>query len=189
MAGHVGPRPEAGQVRHLRQALGEHVEIAPGQPPVGGKRLGGDEEQLAAPGQLLVAQGQEPAHVDQPVLLHAGHAAVRKTEGRLGDLPRAPVPDLERPLRPQPGVLGEAGCVQEQGHPALLAYPAHRSEVAHGRRLPATAVVGDGHECHLALFPRHEGDRLDHIDPARLHDGDPSDTRTLAVPNDRLLAY
>ena len=67
-------------------------------------------------GHVVVVQGQEAADVDQGVLLGAHGAAVGVAEELARDLLDAPVllPGLA-PLD-EPGVLGEAGAVQEERH-------------------------------------------------------------------------
>jgi hypothetical protein len=103
-------------VQHLLEALGHRLEVATGQPAVGRVALGEDQQVRRPADQLLVAQQQHAADVDDAVLLGADRApsarsnisrTMSRTGGRLARLA----------LLDEPGVLGEAAGVEEEGQP------------------------------------------------------------------------
>ena len=72
-------------VEDFVQADGDGLEVAARQAAVGRKALGDDQEVSGLQGQGVVVDGQEPAHVDDGVLLGAHGGAVHQGEHLLDD--------------------------------------------------------------------------------------------------------
>jgi hypothetical protein len=112
------------------------------RPAVGRKALADNEVVLDPLGQGVVVEGDEPADVDQGVLLAAHGRAVRVGEHLLGDLEDALLGVVLLPLLDEPGVLGEAAGVQEERNVVMGADLARLFDVLEGYRLAAAAVIG-----------------------------------------------
>ena len=105
----------------LLDALGDGLEVAPGEPAVGGKALGQDQHVAARLGEGVVVAGEPPADVGERVLL----GTHRHPVGERGHLPHD-VGDVATglallALADEPGVLCEAAGVEEQGQAVAVA--------------------------------------------------------------------
>ena len=141
------PVAEVVVVDHLAQALGDRLEVAAGEPAVGGEALGEDEEVAAALGQVVVVHGEPAADVGEAVLLGAHRHAV----GERGHLPH----DVARRSRSDcPGSrsrMNQAFSAKRQasrnsGTPWRVADRPDAAQVLQRDGLAAAGVVRDGHE-------------------------------------------
>ena len=135
-------------VEDLLHALGDTFEVVRAEAAVRAETFGGDEVGFAALREFGVVEPDERAHRGDAVLLEAGDAAVGECEGLTRDFTRGPVLERLFALDDQPGVLREAGRVEEERHAAGAAKAARLGQVRHRHRLPAAAVVGDGDQHH-----------------------------------------
>ncbi len=133
-------------VDHLAQALGDRLEVAAGEAAVGREALGEDEEIAALLGQAVVVHRQPAADVGEAVLLRAHGHAVGQRGDLAHDLGHAPVALAGLAGLDEPGVLGEAAGVEEEGHAVAVADRADPAQVLQAHRLAAAGVVGDRHE-------------------------------------------
>jgi hypothetical protein len=93
---------------------------------------------------------EQAADVDQAVLLGGDGRAVGEVEHLTDDVARGLALELGLALADEPGVLGEAARVEEEGELVAIADPAHLADVLEADGLSAAGVVGDGHH--------HQGD-------------------------------
>ncbi len=131
-------------VQAFIQTGGHRVQVAPGQPAVGGEALAQDQLVLDVLEEILVAHGQEAADVDQGVFLGAHPGAVGQAEHLAGDIEHGGVRIASFPLVDEVGVLGEPAAVDEEGDLEFVVDLRHRADVGHRDRLSAAGVVGDG---------------------------------------------
>src|SRR5205085_12599958 len=96
------------------------LEVVAREAAIGRKSFSEDQEIPAPLRPLVAVHGEESADIRQAVLLGRHRTAVGQTEHLAGDLARreAAVPFFA--LLDEPGVLGEAACVQEQRLPVAI---------------------------------------------------------------------
>ena len=135
--------PEIVLVHHLRETLGDCLEVTAREPPVRREALGEDQHVAALLGQGVVVHRQPAADVGQPVLLRRHGHAVRQPADLLDDVDdRAMLlPRLAR--LDEPRVLREPAGIEEQRFAAAIAHLADRPQVCEAHRLPAARVVRD----------------------------------------------
>ena len=144
----VGDRPypvaQVVMVGALGQALGDRLQVAAGEPAVGGEALGEDFQGAALLGQAVVVEGQPAADVGQGVLL----GRHRHPVGQGGHLPDdagdrdvgvAGLDGLD-----EPRVLREPARIQEQRLAVPVTDVADGPDVGQADRLAAAGIVRHG---------------------------------------------
>eukprot|EP00414_Alexandrium_minutum_P000745 CAMPEP_0113820318 /NCGR_PEP_ID=MMETSP0328-20130328/1180_1 /TAXON_ID=39455 /ORGANISM="Alexandrium minutum" /LENGTH=513 /DNA_ID=CAMNT_0000788253 /DNA_START=214 /DNA_END=1753 /DNA_ORIENTATION=- /assembly_acc=CAM_ASM_000350 len=139
---------EVALVEDLLYSNGQCFQIPTGQPSIRRKAFGQDLDVL----NLLrnrsqpMAQRKESAYVSEGVLLHGHERPVEEPEHLPGDLPAGLAALSLLALLDEPGVLREAGAVDEERHAELVRQPPQRPHVLHAHRLSASRVVGHGED-------------------------------------------
>ena len=107
-----------GEIERLVEADRDRFEVASGQPAVGRKALGQDEQLLLVPRHGVVVGAQEAADVGHAVLLRAHRAAVGEREHLARDVEEREVGEARLARLDEVGVLGEAAGVEIERHAA-----------------------------------------------------------------------
>ncbi|CAB4834498.1 unannotated protein [freshwater metagenome] len=140
------------RVDHFCQTLGDGLQIASGEPAVGGEALGEDQHVAALHGECVVVHRQPAADVGHPILLGAHRHPVGERADVAHDVDDRAILLTLFTFVDEPRVLGKSAAVQEQRQVVLVAHGTHGAQVGQRHRLAATGVVGDGDE--------HDGDVL-----------------------------
>ncbi len=139
----------------LVQTYCQSVHVATRHAAVGNEALVHNAEHLAAAPQLLVAECDEAAHVDNGVLLRRHGHDVGIREHLAYDLLDRLIGVALFARLDEVCVLGEAGRVDLQTHAVAVAQLRYLADVGHRYGLSAGRVVRDGqHDCRYALLGR-----------------------------------
>ena len=108
-------------VDDLAQALGDRLEVAPGEAAVGREALGEDQQVAALLGQRVVAHREPAADVGEAVLLGAHRHAVGEGRHLAHDVGDRTVGLARLAGLDEPRVLGEPAGVEEERHAVAVA--------------------------------------------------------------------
>ena len=126
------------------QTLRDGVKVASGQAAVGWEALGLDQPGPGLSRQIIVVQGQPAADIGEAVLFCAHGHAVSAGETVAHDVGDRTVALARLPLFDEPGVLGEAAAVDDEGLAEIMCDLGHAMDIFQADRLPAAGIIGDG---------------------------------------------
>ncbi len=135
---------QVGFIQSLPETNRHGFQVAPGQAAVGGETLAQDQLVADALEEGIIADSQEPADIDQGVLLGAHPGAIGHREDLPHDLRDAFPLAAFFALLDEIGIFSIAAGIDEEGDAVFTVDRRDSADVFQRDGLPAAGVVGDG---------------------------------------------